>query len=217
MAAPEAPADAIDRSLAEAGSRAGSGGRRARSRRPPSITDAAATAFSMPPPAPPTPRGSPGENVSSMMVMTEPLAADAVAPAPRRRAQPAPRSHDPVPVPDQKPVPVKPKPIATAAVKPAPKPAPAPEVKPTEPAAAGTRRPPSRLSPAADAADAIGRSRRGHDRGAAADAEAEAASAQTAAAGRRLPALAAVAPRAQSFHQCENGRSLCGRPFRLCG
>jgi uncharacterized protein (DUF2147 family) len=74
-----------------------------------------------------------GENVSSMMVMTEPLAADAVAPAAAAPAQPAARSAHPVPVPDQKPA-VKPKPIATAAVKPAPKPAPAPEVKPTEPA-----------------------------------------------------------------------------------
>ena len=74
-----------------------------------------------------------GENVSSMMVMTEPLAADAVAPAAAAPAQPATRSVHPVPVPDQKPA-VKPKPIATAAVKPAPKPAPAPEVKPTEPA-----------------------------------------------------------------------------------
>ena len=76
-----------------------------------------------------------GENVSSMMVMTEPLAADAVAPAAAVTAQPAARSAHPVPVPDQKPA-VKPKPVATAAVKPAPKPAPAPEVKPTEPAEA---------------------------------------------------------------------------------
>ena len=75
-----------------------------------------------------------GENVSSMMVMTEPLAADAVAPAAAAPTQPATRSvHPVVPVPDQKPA-VKPKPIATAAVKPAPKPTPTPEVKPTEPA-----------------------------------------------------------------------------------
>ena len=61
-----------------------------------------------------------GENVSSMIVMTEPLAADAVAPA----AKPAARSAQPVPAPVQKPVSTpKPKPIATAAVKPAPKPA----------------------------------------------------------------------------------------------
>jgi uncharacterized protein (DUF2147 family) len=62
-----------------------------------------------------------GDNVSSMMVMTEPLATDAVAPA----VKPATRSVQPAPVqvPVQKPV-VKPKPIATAAVKPASKPAP---------------------------------------------------------------------------------------------
>ena len=57
-----------------------------------------------------------GEDVSSMIVMTEPLAAAAVAPA----AKPATRSVQPapVPVPVQQPA-VKPKPIATAAVKPA--------------------------------------------------------------------------------------------------
>jgi uncharacterized protein (DUF2147 family) len=77
--------------------------------------------------ASPADTGLSGENVSSMMVMTEPLAADAVAPA----AKPATRSVQPVSVPDQKPVSTpKPKPIATAAVKPAPKPA--HEAAPTE-------------------------------------------------------------------------------------
>ena len=70
-----------------------------------------------------------GEDVSSMMVMTAPLATDTVAPAAVNH--PATRSVQPVPVPDQKPT-VKPKPIATAAVKPTPTPKPAPEVKPAE-------------------------------------------------------------------------------------
>jgi uncharacterized protein (DUF2147 family) len=72
-----------------------------------------------------------GEDVSSMMVMTAPLATDTVAPA--AVSHPATHAAQPVPLPDQKPV-VKPKPIATAAVKPSPAPAPkpAPEVKPSE-------------------------------------------------------------------------------------
>ena len=72
-----------------------------------------------------------GEDVSSMMVMTAPLATDAVAPAAAAPTHPATRSVQPVPVPDQKPT-VKPKPIATAAVKPTPTPKPAPDAKPTE-------------------------------------------------------------------------------------
>jgi uncharacterized protein (DUF2147 family) len=55
-----------------------------------------------------------GENVSSMMVMTEPLETEAVTPV----AQPAPRATQPVPLAQP-----KAKPIATAAVKPTPKPA----------------------------------------------------------------------------------------------
>ena len=74
-----------------------------------------------------------GEDVSSMMVMTAPLATDAVAPA--AVSHPATHSVQPVPLPDQKPT-VKPKPIATAAIKPmptaAPTPKPAPDAKPTE-------------------------------------------------------------------------------------
>ena len=56
-----------------------------------------------------------GEDVSSMMVMTAPLATDAVAPA--AVSHPATRSVQPVSLPDQKPT-LKPKPIATAAIKP---------------------------------------------------------------------------------------------------
>lgn len=63
-----------------------------------------------------------GEDVSSMMVMTAPLAADAVAPAAAAPAKPIARSVQPVAEPQPA---VKPKPIATAAVKPAPTPAPA--------------------------------------------------------------------------------------------
>ena len=77
-----------------------------------------------------------GENVSSMIVMTEPIAADAVAPAAPRQPGHALRSAHPVPAPEQKPA-VKPKPIATAAVKPAPKPATAP--KPSPPAGRAAR------------------------------------------------------------------------------
>ncbi len=72
-----------------------------------------------------------GEDVSSMMVITTPLATDAVAPAVAAPAHPVTRSVQPVSAPDQKPT-VKPKPIATAAIKPTPKPAPAAEAKPTE-------------------------------------------------------------------------------------
>jgi uncharacterized protein (DUF2147 family) len=78
-----------------------------------------------------------GENVSSMIVMTEPIATEAVAPA-VAPAQPATRSvggtaPHPVPIPEPKPK-LKPKPIATAAVKPAVKPESqaAPQAKPTE-------------------------------------------------------------------------------------
>jgi uncharacterized protein (DUF2147 family) len=60
-----------------------------------------------------------GENVSSMIVMTEPLAAGAVAPGSGEPAQAAKRSM--VPLPEQKSK-VTPKPIATASVKPATKP-----------------------------------------------------------------------------------------------
>ncbi|HEX2447518.1 MAG TPA: DUF2147 domain-containing protein [Methyloceanibacter sp.] len=80
-----------------------------------------------------------GENVPSMITMTEPLATEQVAPPAAAPAPAATRSVQPVPAPEPKPK-AKPKPIATAAVKPAPKPAPeakpaaqpAPQAKPTE-------------------------------------------------------------------------------------
>ncbi|MEX1059568.1 MAG: DUF2147 domain-containing protein [Methyloceanibacter sp.] len=56
-----------------------------------------------------------GENVSSMFVMTEPIAADAVAPISGQAAA----VHSSVPLPEQKPK-AKAKPIATAAAKPVP-------------------------------------------------------------------------------------------------
>jgi uncharacterized protein (DUF2147 family) len=91
-----------------------------------------------------------GDDVSSMMVMTQPLAADAIAPAAAGPTHPATRSVQPVSVPDQRPA-VKPKPIATAAVKPAPTPAPDAATKPAEqsvPQEAATEQ----VDPSADAA-----------------------------------------------------------------
>jgi uncharacterized protein (DUF2147 family) len=75
-----------------------------------------------------------GEDVSSMIVMTEPLAAGAVAPGSGEPTQAAKRSvggtaAQPISLPAQKPK-VTPKPIATASVKPAPNPA--TQVKSTE-------------------------------------------------------------------------------------
>jgi hypothetical protein len=63
-----------------------------------------------------------GENVSSMFVMTKPIAAEAVAPLSGEPAAQATAVHsaEPVPFPEQKPK-AKPKPIATAAAKPAAK------------------------------------------------------------------------------------------------
>ena len=68
-----------------------------------------------------------GDNVSSMIVMTEPLAAGAVAPGSGESAQAAKRSMVPLPEPKAK---VTPKPIATASVKPTAKPV--TQAKPTE-------------------------------------------------------------------------------------
>jgi uncharacterized protein (DUF2147 family) len=107
-----------------------------------------------------------GENVSSMIDMTKPIASAAapvspvatapVNPAPANAAsaqttvQTASQADEPVPLPAQKPkVKVKPKPIATASA--APKPAPKPEVQTTDPAQAAPVPPASQGTATAEA------------------------------------------------------------------